>query len=64
MANCFKCKRYLGDRDEWQKMVTEQGPICYKCFNEAAAKARAKEMLGDNYYGPGGHKVEEKKDKK
>lgn len=64
MANCFKCNRYLGDKDEWLKMVTEKGPICYQCFNKAAAKARAKEMLGDNYYDPEGHKVEKKEEDK
>ncbi len=45
-------------------MVTEKGPICYQCFNKAAAKARAKEMLGDNYYDPEGHKVEKKEEDK
>jgi hypothetical protein len=42
MPNCWKCDRDLGPMLEYQKMVTEKGPICYTCFNalqEAAHQA-------------------------
>ncbi len=35
---CFKCGRDLGPLLEWKKMDTDAGPICYVCFNEAAAR--------------------------
>ncbi|MGE5235084.1 MAG: hypothetical protein ACM3O7_01900 [Acidobacteriota bacterium] len=38
--HCFRCGRDLGPRLEWQKMITEQGPICYACFNLAMAEER------------------------
>ena len=38
--HCFRCGRELGPRFEWKKMDTEDGPICYVCFNEAAAAER------------------------
>jgi len=40
---CFKCGRDLGPLLEWKKMDTDVGPICYVCFNEAAAERRAGE---------------------
>ncbi len=40
---CFKCGRDLGPLLEWKKMDTDAGPICYVCFNEAAAAGRAQE---------------------
>ena len=40
MADCFRCGRFLGEQDEWKKMDTGKGPICYACFNEAAAQER------------------------
>ncbi len=40
---CFKCGRDLGPLLEWKKMDTDAGPICYVCFNEAAAQERALE---------------------
>ena len=40
---CFKCGRDLGPLLEWKKMDTERGPICYTCFNEAAAQQRDEE---------------------
>ncbi len=41
--HCFKCGRDLGPLLEWKKMDTERGPICYVCFNEAAARQREEE---------------------
>ena len=41
--HCFRCGRDLGPLGEWKKMDTEAGPICYVCFNEAAAGERAQE---------------------
>ena len=41
--HCFKCARDLGPLLEWKKMDTERGPICYTCFNEAAAQQRDEE---------------------
>jgi hypothetical protein len=38
--HCFVCGRDLGPLLEWKKMDTEQGPICYVCFNEAASDER------------------------
>lgn len=35
MANCWKCGRFLGVKDEWKKMKTEKGDICYTCYNAA-----------------------------
>ena len=35
MANCWKCGRYLGENDEWKKMITTRGDICILCFNKA-----------------------------
>ena len=35
MANCWKCGRYLGEKDEWKKMTTTRGDICILCFNRA-----------------------------
>ena len=35
MANCWKCGRYLGEKDEWKKMTTARGDICILCFNKA-----------------------------
>ena len=40
---CFKCGRYLGPKFEWRKMITEKGPICFKCFNEAQNSLREEE---------------------
>jgi len=39
MANCWKCGRYLGVKDEWKKMNTEKGDICYVCYHEAKESA-------------------------
>ena len=39
MSNCWKCERYLGVKDEWKKMKTEKGDICYVCYNEAKESA-------------------------
>ena len=39
MANCWKCGRYLGVKDEWKKMKTEKGDICYVCYHEAKESA-------------------------
>ncbi|MDR4507821.1 MAG: hypothetical protein MRJ65_06225 [Candidatus Brocadiaceae bacterium] len=39
MANCWKCSRYLGDRDEWKRMTTSKGDICVLCFNRAKETA-------------------------
>ena len=41
---CFRCGRDLGPRFEWKKMDTEAGPICYVCFNDAAAAEREREQ--------------------
>jgi hypothetical protein len=41
--HCFRCGRDLGPLGEWKKMDTEAGPICYVCFNEAAAGERGRE---------------------
>jgi hypothetical protein len=41
--HCFACGRDLGPRLEWRKMVTDEGPICYECFNLAMAEEREKE---------------------
>jgi hypothetical protein len=41
--HCFKCGRDLGPLLERKKMDTAAGPICYACFNEAAAASRAPE---------------------
>ena len=35
MANCWKCGRYLGEKDEWKKMTTARGDICILCYNKA-----------------------------
>ncbi|HHT9111435.1 MAG TPA: hypothetical protein ACFYDZ_09800 [Candidatus Brocadiaceae bacterium] len=35
MANCWKCGRYLGEKDEWKKMTTAKGDICILCYNKA-----------------------------
>ena len=35
MAYCWKCGRYLGEKDEWKKMTTAKGDICIPCFNRA-----------------------------
>ena len=35
MANCWKCGRYLGEKDEWKKMTTARGNICVLCYNKA-----------------------------
>jgi len=35
MANCWKCGRYLGEKDEWKKMTTVKGDICILCYNKA-----------------------------
>ncbi|MEW5807617.1 MAG: lysine--tRNA ligase [Acidobacteriota bacterium] len=40
MANCFRCGRFLGELDEWKKMDTEKGAICYMCFNEIGVAER------------------------
>ncbi|MEK6589176.1 MAG: MTH938/NDUFAF3 family protein [Nitrospinota bacterium] len=32
--NCFKCGRYLGAKEEFMKMETEMGKICYECYNK------------------------------
>jgi len=42
--HCFKCGRDLGPLLEWKKMDTEAGPICYACYNEAAADRRREEQ--------------------
>ncbi len=39
MANCWKCGRFLGVKDEWRKMKTEKGDICYVCYHEAKESA-------------------------
>ncbi len=39
MANCWKCGRYLGVKDEWKKMKTEKGDICYVCYHKAKESA-------------------------
>jgi predicted Fe-S protein YdhL (DUF1289 family) len=44
MAECFRCGRFLGEEEEWKKMDTEKGPICFVCHNEISAKER---MEGD-----------------
>ena len=41
--HCFKCGRDLGPLLEWKKMDAEAGPICYVCFNDAAASDRGRE---------------------
>ncbi len=41
--HCFKCGRDLGPLLEWKKMDTASGPICYVCYNEAAADERREE---------------------
>ncbi len=41
MANCWKCERFLGVKDEWKKMTTEKGDICYVCYNETKESAEA-----------------------
>ncbi len=41
--HCFKCGRDLGPLLERKKMDTEAGPICYVCYNEAAADRRREE---------------------
>ena len=38
--HCFRCGRDLGPQLEWRKMVTESGPICYVCYNEAQGAER------------------------
>ena len=43
--HCFKCGRDLGPLFEWRKMDTQSGPICYPCFNEAAAERREQEHI-------------------
>ncbi len=40
---CFRCGRDLGPLLERKKMDTESGPICFVCFNEAAADDRGRE---------------------
>lgn len=35
MANCWKCGRCLGEKDEWKKMTTAKGDICILCYNKA-----------------------------
>jgi hypothetical protein len=40
---CFVCGRDLGPLLEWQKMITDAGPICYVCFNEAREDRRDEE---------------------
>ena len=39
-GRCFVCGRDLGPLLEWKKMDTEEGPICYVCFNAAASDER------------------------
>ncbi len=46
MANCWKCGRFLGVKDEWKKMETEKGDICYVCYNES--KESAEEQIQKN----------------
>jgi hypothetical protein len=38
--HCFVCGRDLGPLLEWKKMDTDEGPICYVCFNAAASDER------------------------
>ncbi len=40
MADCFKCGRFLGEEDEWKKLDTEKGPICFVCYNEVSAQEK------------------------
>jgi len=44
MLTCWKCHRDLGPILEYQKMVTEKGPICYACFNAAQEEVRQAEQ--------------------
>ena len=39
MDNWWKCGRFLGAKDEWKKMTTEKGDICYVCYNKAKDSA-------------------------
>ena len=39
MPTCWKCGRDLGPMLEYQKMVTENGPICYACYNALQEEA-------------------------
>ena len=43
MAECFRCHRFLGEKEEWKKMDTEKGLLCYVCYNEISAKQRITE---------------------
>ncbi|MFQ5560593.1 MAG: hypothetical protein ACE5FU_08425 [Nitrospinota bacterium] len=38
MSTCFKCGRFGGVKDEWKKMETLRGNICYVCFNRVRAE--------------------------
>ena len=44
MLTCWKCHRDLGPMLEYQKMVTEKGPICYACFNALQEEAHQAEQ--------------------
>ncbi len=40
MKECFRCGRFLGEEEEWKKMDTEKGPICFVCYNEISAEEK------------------------
>lgn len=40
MTKCFRCQRFLGEEEEWKKMETEKGPICFVCYNEISAEEK------------------------
>ena len=46
MVTCWKCGRDLGPMLEHQKMVTENGPICYACYNAMQEEAYQAEQAG------------------
>jgi hypothetical protein len=45
MSKCFKCGRDLGVKEEYKKMETEKGKICYVCYNKYKAEEKSK-LLG------------------
>lgn len=40
MSKCFKCGRDLGPKEEYMKMETEKGKICYVCYNRYISEER------------------------
>jgi len=47
MSNCFKCGRFLGHKEEWLKMETSYGKICYVCYNRYKDEERLREEEGN-----------------